>query len=98
MAKKEKQYVRYSTIWNAVGSGLNNPGESKICKIGKHKVLLTRSDKLDRNGNPVHTASVLKRGGNLGGTHKSNGSATNVVSQALKNEGIATKYPKPKKR
>ena len=46
-------FVKRKTIWNSVGGGFSNPGESRVCKIGKHKVLVTRSAKLDRYGNPV---------------------------------------------
>ena len=52
--KKAKSFVYYDTIWKGVGGGLSNPGESRLCKVGKHKVLLTRSERLNRYGNPVH--------------------------------------------
>ncbi|MGN0807606.1 MAG: hypothetical protein ACI4MN_04065 [Candidatus Coproplasma sp.] len=97
-ASAKKPYVKYSTIWNSVGGGFSNPGQSKIIKVGNHKVLLTRADKLDRYGNPVHTATVINEDGSLGKSYRSNGSATIVVSGALKKSGVETKYPtqKPK--
>lgn len=84
-------HVKYSTIWKAVGGGFSNPGESKVCKVGNHKVLVSRAEKLDRYGNPIHTATVIKKDGSLGASHKSTGSATMVVSQALWKNGIETK-------
>ena len=92
--KVKKPYVFRSTIWNSVGGGFSNPNESKVCKVGKHKVLLTRANKLDRYGNPVHSATLIKKYGSLGKSYKSNGSATYVVSKALKINGIETKYSK----
>lgn len=92
MAKKQsKPYVYYDTIWKGVGGGLSNPGESRICKVGKHTVLLSRANKLDRYGNPVHTASLIKNGRLVGYSVKSNGSATMVVSNMLSKNGIDTK-------
>ena len=93
-----KPYVKRDTIWKSVGGGLSNPGQSKICKVGQHKVLLTRADKLDRYGNPVHTATVINKDGSLGESYRSNGDAAIVVSEALKKSGIETRYPtqKPK--
>ena len=87
-------YVKYKTIWNSVGGGFSNPNESKVCKVGRHKVLVTRSDKLNRNGNPVHTATYINKDGSLGKSHRSDGSATLVVSRALKKNGIDTRYSK----
>ncbi len=92
MAKKQsKPYVYYDTIWKGVGGGLSNPGESRICKVGKHTVLLSRANKLDRYGNPIHTASLIKGGRTVGYSAKSNGSATLVVSNMLSKNGIDTK-------
>ena len=84
-------YVKRQTIWKSVGGGFSNPGETKICKIGDHKVLLTRSDKLNKYGNPIHTATVINKDGSLGMSVRSTGSATMIVSQALKKSGIDTK-------
>ena len=95
MAKKQsKPYVHYETIWKGVGGGLNYPGESRICKVGRHTVLLSRSRKLDRYGNPVHTASLVKDGHIVGRSERSNGSATMVVSNMLAKNGIDTKRRK----
>ena len=87
-------YVNYKTIFNSVGGALSNPNESKICKIGKHKVFLTRLPKLNKYGNPVHSATYIHKDGSLGPTYKSVGSATLVVSGALRRVGIFTRYPK----
>lgn len=92
--KRAKPYVYYDTIWKGVGGGLSNAGESKLCKVGKHKVLLTRSDRLDRYGNPVHTASLVRGGRTVGYSAKSNGSATLVVSEMFAKNGIETKRHK----
>ncbi len=84
--------VNRSTIWNSVGGGFSNPGESRICRVGKYNVLVTRADRLDRNGNVVHTATVINKDGTLGSTYKSNGAADYIVSCALKKSGIDTRY------
>ncbi|MGN0824553.1 MAG: hypothetical protein ACI4MB_05755 [Candidatus Coproplasma sp.] len=94
----KKPYINYRTIWNSVGGGFSNPGQSKVFKVGNHKVLLTRSDKLNSNGNPIHTATVINKDGSLGKPYRSDGSATLVVSGALKNIGVETRHStqKPK--
>lgn len=98
MAKKvqKKPYVRYSTIWKSVGGGFSNPGQSKLVKVGKYRVLLERKKRLDSYGNPVHTAYVVDRNGGVSGSYTSNGSAANVVSNALKRSGVETKYSRYK--
>ena len=95
--KPRKPYVQRKTIWNKVGGGFSNPGESKIFNIGKHKVLLTRGEKLDKYGNPIHTATVMQKNGQLGKPYRSNGSATEVVTGALRKNGVDVKYPRPLK-
>lgn len=92
--KKRKSYVFRDTIWKNVGGGLSYPNESKICKVGKHKILLVRADKLNRYGNPVHTATIINKDGSPGLSYKSDGSATLVVSNLLKKKGVETKYKK----
>lgn len=87
-------YVKNSTIWKVVGGGYSNPGESKVCKVGKYKVLVSRAECLDSFGNPVHTATLINKDGTLGKSYKSNGSASTVVSNCLKKNGIKTKYNK----
>lgn len=89
---QNRPYVKRSTIWNSVGGGFSNAGEAKVCKVGKHKVLLTRANRLDRYGNPVHTATVINKDGSMGKSYRGNGSATLIVSKALKKNGIDTKY------
>lgn len=92
MAKKRKPFVYRDTIWKNVGGGLNYPNETKLCKVGKHKILLTRKEKLDYYGNPVHVATYINKDGSTGPSYRSNGSATMVVSGVLKKKGILTKY------
>lgn len=89
---KNKPYVYKDTIWSKVGGGFSNPGESKIVNIGKHKVLVSRADRLDRYGNPVHSATYVNKDGSLGKSARSNGNATLVVSDCLKKNGINVKY------
>ena len=92
--RKNKPFVYHSTVWKNVGGGLSNSGESKICKVGKHKLLLTRSVYLDRYGNPVHTAALINRDGTMGASYKSNGSATFIAEKALNRNGIDVKRRK----
>ena len=96
MPKKQKSTnsapnVRHSTIWNRVGGGFSNPGESRVCKVGRHKVLITRSPYLNKYGTPVHTATLINRDGSLGESYRDTGSATYIVENALKKNGIRTK-------
>ena len=95
--KNSNPYVYRSTIWKSVGGGFSNPGESKVCKVGKYKVLLSRSKRLNKYGNPIHTATLINSNGTLGKSYRSDGSATLVVSKSLKRNGIDTRYPKTKK-
>jgi len=83
-------------VWNSVGGGLNNPGKSKLVKVGKHKILLSRADKLDRYGNPVHTATLINKDGTFGESYRSNGSGTFTTAAALNKNGIEVKKTKPK--
>ncbi len=92
--KERKPYVKYSTVWNSVGGGLNNPGESKLVKVGKHKILLSRAEKLDRYGNPVHTATLINKDGTVGASYRSNGHATFTTAAALNKNGIEVKKTK----
>lgn len=98
-AKKlvKSPYIRSTTISDAVRGGVSNPGESRVINVGKHKVLLTRSQHLDRYGNPIHTASVIRKDGSIGGTYRASGSAALTVSKALAKEGIETKYVRRKR-
>ena len=96
MKKSKKPFVRYSTIWNAVGGGLSYSNESRICRVGKHKVLLNRSKYLNKYGNPVHTATVINNDGSVGSSYRGSGSATLIVGKALNKNGIAVKYNRKK--
>ncbi len=89
--KTKRPYVYRSTIWNSVGGGFSNPCEARVCKVGKYKVLVARSKRLDRYGNPVHTATVINKNGSLGASCRGNGSATYTVECALRKNGIDTK-------
>lgn len=95
--KTAKPFVYNSTIWKSVGGGFSNAGESRIFKVGKHKVLVTRAERLDYYGNPIHTAVVVCKDGTVGKACKTNGSATLAVSGALENVGVGTKYKKRKR-
>lgn len=92
MARKKarKQFVYRDTIWNSVGGGFGS-ARTELKKVGKHKVLLTRKPRLDYYGNPVHIATYIKKNGDYGKSYQSSGSATMVVSRALKKNGIETK-------
>lgn len=92
--KSTKSFVFRSTIFKSVGGALSNPGESRVCKVGKHKVLVTRAERLDPYGNPIHTAAVIRKDGTVGKAAKTNGGATMAVSEALENVGVGTKYAK----
>ncbi len=91
LKKKNKPYVRFDTVLNGVGVGLNNPGESRICKVGKYQVLLTRGKKLDSSGNPIHTACLVKKGKTVGRSAKSNGYVPFIVSKMFNRNGIEVK-------
>ena len=96
--KKQTQqsYVQYSTISDSVGSKTFKPGELKVCNVGKHKVIVQKHDRLDRNGKPIHTAAVLKSDGSLHPSHTGN-SINTTVSRALGKSGVKTKWNKTKK-
>lgn len=95
-----KPYVQYSTIWKGVGGGFSNPGETKICKVGAHKVLVKRGNTLDKNGNPRHTVTYINKDGSLGQSYTGTGSATLIASKALAKSGVETKHKSnfPKKK
>ena len=93
-SKTKSPYVKSSTIWKGVGGGFSYPGAAKVYKVGKYRVLVSRAENLDRYGNPVHTATLLGKNGTLLKSYKSNGSATLVVSNCLKKNGIGTKFSK----
>lgn len=58
-------------------------GESKIEKVGRKKVLITRDKYLDRNGNPVYRASVINSDGTTGKAYRSNGGPGYAVEHAI---------------
>jgi len=92
--KAKKKYVQSSTIWDNVEIP-STPGEIKVCRTGSHRVLLTRGERLDRNGNPTYTATVMHKNGRLGKSSKSCYPST-AVAGALKENGVEVKYPKRK--
>jgi len=96
--KTERQsYVQYETIKKGMGTGLNYPGEMKVCTIGKHKVVVQRHERLDRYGKPIYTAATLKGDGSLGPKHTGKGSVSTTVSRALGKSGVKTKWGKSKR-
>lgn len=95
MERKSKSFVYNDTIRKNVRE-LSYPAESQLCNVGKHKVVVTRSERLDYYGNPVYTATVLDREGGTLGSYRSNGSAALVVQGALKRSGVNVRYRKPK--
>lgn len=90
--KNTGSYVQRSTVWKAVGGGFSNPGASKIIKVGNHKILLERSEKLNMYGNPVHKATYVDKDGTLGKSYRSTGSATDVVCETLRRNNVAIKH------
>lgn len=90
--KNTKPFVNHSTVWNSVGGGFSTPGEAKVFRVGKHKVLVKRSENLNKYGQPIHTATYINQDGTLGASSRSSGSATMIVETALKKNGIETKY------
>ena len=80
--QKRKPFVYYDTVWKNVGGGSSIPGDTKFCNVGRHKVVVSRGEYLNRYGNPVYTASVLGDDGQVRATSRSSGSATMVVSNA----------------
>ena len=92
MAKtKRKPYVHRSTVSKNVGAGAVNPGQSKVVRIGKHKVLISRDGKSKRADKPVHTATLIKADGSLGVSYRNYGTASLVASVALRRNGIDVK-------
>jgi len=67
---KSKQKVKVDPLSRISGMSLNS-GESKIEKLGKTQVLISRDKYLDRNGNPVYRASVIDASGKTGKLYKS---------------------------
>ena len=90
--KAQTPYVNYQTLWKGVGGGLSNPGESRVCKVGKHRILVSSSQRLNYYGNPVHTVSVIRPDGTVGRAYRTSGSATTACEQALKSEGIQVRH------
>lgn len=96
--KARKPFVYYDTIRNQTRGGLTSPGEQKRMRIGKYKVSVERAQRLDRYGNPVHTASVYDDYGRLMSSYRSNGPVEHTVSGALRRIGVETKRKTIKKR
>ena len=89
--KKQKPYVHSSTVRKNVGGGTVNPGQSKVVRIGKHKLLISRDGNSRRNGSPMHTVTLIKKDGSLGVSYRNNGTASLVASIALRRNGIDVK-------
>ena len=96
MAKKRKvkSFVYNETIKNNVPGALSRPNEQVICKIGKHKVLVTRNPKLNYYGNPVHVATYINLDGSEGVSYKSDGGCDFAVKGLFKKKGIDVKISK----
>lgn len=88
----KKRFVYNTTISKNVPGALSNPGESKLLKVGSHKVLLSRKERLDKYGNPVHMASVISKNGVSSKPYKSNGGGRHAVAGALRTANISVKY------
>lgn len=87
----KRTYVQEKTLDKGVqGVQLQKRGESKICRVGRHKVVVTNVGK-DKRGRTVHAASVIKPNGKLGETHAGHGSVTKAVSGALRKNGVDVK-------
>lgn len=95
-SKKEKPYVMQSTINKTVRGGFPYPGDKRLLRIGRHKVFMERSERLDKYGNPVHTATYIKPDGSVGKSYRSNGSGNFIVAETLKRNGIDVKYSRPR--
>lgn len=61
-------------------------GESRLEKVGKHQVLVSRDKHLDRSGNPVYRAKVLNPDGTFGKSYRTNNSYATAIWCALRNE------------
>lgn len=90
------KFVYDSTIRNNVPGALSDPGQSVVCKVGRHKILVSRREKLDKYGNLVHISSVIGKDGIPNKPYSSNGGAQHSVAGALKKSGIGIRYRKKK--
>lgn len=93
-AKPKRPFVWYKTVWNSVRGKLKHPGESKVCRVGNHKVLLSKSSTQNSVGNCTHTASVIDKNGKILSTYKTDGGAHVATSGALKLAGIDVRKQK----
>ena len=87
-----KSIVFNNTISKNVPGALSNPNESRVCKVGRHKVLIFRKAKLDYYGNPVHVATYINSDGTPGVTYQSNGGSQHAVRGLFNKKGISVKY------
>ena len=93
MKSKTTTYVQAKTVQKGVKGTLARNGESKLCRIGKHKVIVTGSGR-DKQGRQMHTATLIKENGRLGESYRARGPIVKVVSRALKKNGVEVKRPK----
>lgn len=83
------KYVYNTTVNKLVPAALNYGGDSVRVTIGGKRVTASRSERLNKYGNPVYRVSVSG-----GARVSSTGSLRNVVSTALRKSGIDVKYRK----
>ena len=95
MAKKCQTYVQYKTVCNSVEKLSNKQGESKVCRVGKHKVIVTKLGK-DKRGRDRHLATLLKENGRLGDSQVASGAPVRAISGTLKKNGVEIKYHRKK--
>lgn len=100
MARKKikRSFVYNETISKNCPGALSNPNQSVLCRIGAHKVNITRGSKLDYYGNPVYTATYINKDGSYGQSYKTNGSCRMAVKGVLNKEKVDVKFSKEELR
>ena len=89
-------FVHEKTLWESVGGGFHLAGEERLCKVGKHKLLVRRSERLNRMGNPIHYVTYVHPDGTMGKTFSTTGSAMLAAKDALRSEGIEVRKRTPR--
>ncbi len=101
-APTKKPYVQNETIWKSTYGLVNELGDKKECKVGKHKLSLAISPKPNANGQAVRVVTYINEDGSAGKTVRdASGSTTKAVRKALERNGVQVKFknrfPKRKK-